>query len=155
MSKITDARLDERIAAARHDAETQLSVRYKREAEEDLSAFTELRALRSKSEAVDPDRALKDALFANLKDGRTSAQYGGVLADEHGGMAWISYHVRPPRTHPAPATVVSDEILAARDFIADVTARADSLGIGMAKYPTAEIKILLAALVAALTEEGA
>ena len=41
---------------------------------------------------------------------------------------------------------VTPEMLAARDFIADVTARADSLGIGMAKYPTAEIKLLLAAL---------
>jgi len=52
--------------------------------------------------------------------------------------------------HPAPehndAREVTPEMLAARDFIADVTARADSLGIGMAKYPTAEIKLLLAAL---------
>ncbi len=57
----------------------------------------------------DPDRALKDALFANLKAGRRKASYGGVIVDDDGSRAWVRFDITDPKESAKRIEALSED----------------------------------------------
>lgn len=155
MSKITDARLERVLDGLppndRPDGyprQTMVQVAWLRD------ALTELRALRSKSEAV----GVKDIAKA-FHDGPLMADDHDFTPDDPAGK-WcieVAQFFVAALTHPAPATVVSDAMVerALRAFYHDADGvlrpTSDDDKDDLRRW-TSDMR---AALVAALTEEGA
>lgn len=83
-SRISDERLEQRLAHARHDAANQISNRYRREAQEEVDLLTELRERRAQEAAgVTEGRvALGRSLLAALQ----------LLTRKHHASSWWNDH---------------------------------------------------------------
>lgn len=81
---------------------------------EALMPFLEAIMADREKRLTDPERMMKDALFALIDAGRETAQYGGVLCGD-GKYAWMRFSVEP-KAAPEPVNVKAEKNIDAGRF---------------------------------------